>query len=386
MSNTDFQKVIEFAEGTLDPVQEDELFLKLSADEELRQEFKSHMSIKNAVRTGAAGVVLPAASKAAVFSKLGLQIPAAATAVSVGTSSAIMSFLLNKKTAATTVSLAVVSLILLISTLNNDSIYPHNGNFDSFKTDIVYAELPVVSSFSQERGNSSITDNGISESVSVSEEITNSEDLDNQNEMTEKLLSSSAYVNHQNQFVNYNSEFNHPNINNDYPGLQNDIQNIGFKRFSLELRSSNYFNSSKPTISPQEYSSLNNLAVSLMYNANRNLSIGADVRQETFFLQYQGIESGEEYLYEQQPNFTTFSGLARYKLDSWNGFRPFGQVSAGFNSIGLVSRAMMGLEYSAFNNFSFMLSVDFNNLTYTHQNNYFNSSKFGLNYGLVYSF
>jgi len=172
----------------------------------------------------------------------------------------------------------------------------------------------------------------------------------------------------------------------DYTPVSSSIMLNTNKALSLEFRGSNYQSTQKPTIDPMHYSPLNNMALALSYNINNNLSAGLDVRQETFFLRYNSTQNGEQFIYEQQPNFTTFSGTVKYKIDGWGGFRPFASASAGINSVGFVGRAMLGAEYNVFGNFSLMIGVDFSNLTYTHQNNYFNSSKFGLNYGLIYSF
>jgi len=368
MSHTeDFQKVIDFAEGTLDPSQEDQLFLKLSADDELRQEFKSHMSIKNAVRAGAAGVVLPAASKAAVFSKLGLQLPVATAAtVGVGAGSGIIAFLTNRKTIATAISLAVVSLIFIISSMNEDTVKPHNGDFAGLKSNDSYGRIPVISSLGSE--SDTPTNSSVSEKVALApkSQVDEEEVADVTTSDNIAFASYSNAVTNESMMTNGSKMLNQQDLTSDYPLIQNDIKIQGNNIFSIEFRSSNYFNTQKPTISPSEYSPLNNLALAIMYNANKNLSIGADVRQETFFLEYNGTNNGEEYIYQQQPNFTTFSGLVRYKMEAWNGFRPFGQLSAGANSVGFVGRAMLGLEYSAFSNFAFMLSFDFNNLTYSH--------------------
>jgi len=74
--------MMEFADGSLDPGKEDALFLMLSSDDELRQQFKAMMSIKNAVRSGVGTVAHPESSKAAVFAALSLPLPNEATAPS----------------------------------------------------------------------------------------------------------------------------------------------------------------------------------------------------------------------------------------------------------------------------------------------------------------
>lgn len=397
--NEDFQKIIDFADGNLDPSQEDELFLKLSADEELREDLKSHMAVKNAVRTGILGLSVPIAAKTAIFGKLGLSVPAATTVAGSGIAAGIIAYLTRKKIIvgaglAVGFTALLLTWFLMPDSFETPKAHQHvNFTFsDNLKPG--YPEIPNVSSaevipqtktkpardnnfairLDSPKHDHSITENP----VLTEDKKSNSYDLD-------KYLIAHSYSNMQNH--NSVMMLNSRQSNFVIPtSAYNPFTSDSEKLFAIEFRGMNYISTSKPTIEPNSYSPLNNLGFSLFYNLNGNLYIGADFRAETFFLRYKGTESGLNYIYEQQPNFTTISAVVRYKLDGWAGFQPFSQLNVGMNSIGMVSRAMLGVEYEVLPSISFVLSTDFNHLIYSHQNNYFQSSKFGLNYGLLYSF
>jgi len=131
---------------------------------------------------------------------------------------------------------------------------------------------------------------------------------------------------------------------------------------------------------------LNNFGISGLYNLNQNISVGLDFRQENFFINYHGFEGIQEYNYYQQPNFSTISCLLRYKFYNFGNFKPFGQISVGANSLGFVTRGMLGTEYLIANNISLIVSGEYNKLFFNYQNNNFKSSKYSINYGFLYNF
>jgi hypothetical protein len=389
------QMIMDFADGTLDPGKEDRLFLLLSSDEELRQMFKSHINIKNSIHSGAGNIAQPAASKAAVFSALGLSMPPA------GGDTAVAS---DKRSyyAATGISIMLVGLLLFFVRSDNPNKTVRqvgSPNITKNTAQIIFNKsvadnIPAVSSIeiTKQKGN---THNTYGDKYVLSESntpdsqntaITETAEKKQYNTVLLELSSPVIETNNAEFKQTTNTPHNTMSGTSIYNPLSSGISITGLDRFSVEFRGSSYKSTQPPTISPKQYSPLNNMSLALAYNVNDNFSTGIDIRQETFFLRYEGTNNEQQFIYEQQPNFTTFSGSLKYKLDGWNGFRPFVAISAGGNSIGIVGRAMLGAEYNIFGNFSLMIGADFSNLTYSYQNNYFNSSKFGLNYGLIYSF
>ncbi len=384
MQEDKLNMIMEFADGTLEAGKEDQLFLSLSADDELKQIFKAHIDIKNAIRSGSGNVVLPASSKSAVFSALSL-----GSTQGVGANKVLW-------TATASLFLAVITLLLFLLYNGNDKGSATNtqqNNYVTAKQDIkpetphiiakgnaqAYQQIqsPIVAGNHIKKSRS-----GLSDKYVIKTE--NTETANNDIALLNKSEYNTTYSN--NLINSHQSEPNSLFIGTGYSPVSSNITMNSPNAIALEFRGSRYKMTKSPTINPKNYSPLNNMALGISYNFNNNLSAGLDIREETFFLRYKSTSDRQDFIYEQQPNFTTISASIKYKLNGWNGLQPYATAFAGFNSVGFVGRAMLGAEYNIFENLSIMLGVDFSNLTYTHQNNYFNSSKFGLNYGLIYSF
>ena len=385
MQEDKLNMIMEFADGTLEAGKEDQLFLSLSADDELKQIFKSHIDIKNAIHSGSGNVVLPASSKSAVFSALSLGSPQG-----VGANKVLW-------TATASLFLAVITLLLFLYNGNDKGLATNTkqNNYVTAKTtQDIKPETPHIIAKGNAQANQQIQSpivagnhikksrSGLSKKQVIKTE--NTETANNDIALLNKSEYKTTYSN--NLINNQQAELNSLFIGRGYSPLSSNITMNSPHAISLEFRGSRYKMTKSPTINPKNYSPMNNMALGISYNFNNNLSAGLDIREETFFLRYKSTSDIQDFIYEQQPNFTTISASIKYKLNGWNGLQPYATAYAGFNSVGFVGRAMLGAEYNILGNLSIMLGVDFSNLTYTHQNNYFNSSKFGLNYGLIYSF
>jgi long-subunit fatty acid transport protein len=142
------------------------------------------------------------------------------------------------------------------------------------------------------------------------------------------------------------------------------------------------------SINPSSFAKFNNNSVSVFYELDNNWIIGAGLRQETFFQDFEGTDSrGERFRYEQQPNLTTYSLALRYRTNPFWGFCSLlSQGTVGLNNAGPVVRGSVGTEISLSNAFSFVVGLEYSNLFYKHQNSNYNSSKMGLVYGLNFKF
>ncbi len=155
--------------------------------------------------------------------------------------------------------------------------------------------------------------------------------------------------------------------------------------FSAELRGSQNWNSEKATLPPSDYAKFNNYSFALFYDLSEVFSVGLDVRQETFFNRFYGKDAdGIMKTFETQPNYTSLGLALRYYAMPNANLKPFAQITLGGNSVGLASRAMAGLKYEPYRNIAFVIGLEYSNLAYWFDNNSFNSSKVGLNYGVQY--
>jgi hypothetical protein len=132
----------------------------------------------------------------------------------------------------------------------------------------------------------------------------------------------------------------------------------------------------------------NNLSVSIYYPLYKTLLIGAEYRQETFYVIYDGKDNkGKNMTYYQQPNLSTFGVSLRYSpFDLGKNFKPFGQVFLGGNIVGFVSREMLGVEYYPYENVYFLLGGELNQFFFRHGSTWFNANKLSLNYGIGMKF
>jgi len=159
-------------------------------------------------------------------------------------------------------------------------------------------------------------------------------------------------------------------------------------RFRFEFKNTPSWFSKSPTIQPYQLNDFNNLSVTILYPLYKTLILGADFRQETFYVEYEGInEKGQNLIYHQKPNLSTFSLLLRYiPFDFTENFRPFGQILLGGNKTGSISRGMIGIEYYPFEYVYFQLGGELNQFYFTHNSKWFNANKYSLNYGIGVKF
>ncbi len=158
-------------------------------------------------------------------------------------------------------------------------------------------------------------------------------------------------------------------------------------KFSIEVIYSQPFYTSEPSISPKKNALFNNNIAKLFYNASDDLAFGIEVRQENFYQVFEGMdEYGIINTYRQQPNFTTFGTFARYKLMNLGSISPYIEINIGANNAGWVYRGNTGIIFSPYTNFNLILSLEYSNFRFVHQENWFNSDKFGINYGIGIKF
>jgi hypothetical protein len=394
MSSTEnFQLIVDFADGSLNPAQEDKLFLQLSSDETMKEQFKSHMAIKTAVQSSSGRVTLPSASKGEVFGKLGLVIPATNIIPdNVGLFGSMNRFMLqNRRYFATAlVSIALTASFFMFMLPKGEVTENSNANFSAQKPADPIQNVPSISANEVTETPKSNFSNVIHKTKAI---VETPEEIPAQvmpvlTEQKAPTLADASII------TNLNPELKLSDINEfttiSAPQYSPSLEGININtggNFAFELRGANYWNAQSPTIGPKVLSNFNNTGLTAFYKLNTNFYAGLDIRQETFFLTYSGQENGEYFDYQQQPNFTTASAIFRYKAENIGlGISPFAQISAGLNKAGFLGRAMTGIQYKIIPSFSVMMGIEYNTILYKHQNNYFNNSKIGLNYGLMYMF
>lgn len=428
----EFEKINSFLEGELDSTSENELFSEMANNEALRGELKNLLAISAAVKNNKQAFAKNEKTKKAVFAAIGLSVPVA-DAVTGGVVTAAAGATVGyglKSLLATGLLSALVTAIILwnigdgssnISKIENKHLAPNlvmqMPAEINYETPIVSSkEVKVVNSDSKYIGmyndavrnnqkliaqnnaliskidelNSSITYirsekmNNNTELLSLQNSLNNSNDnyADLESKYNENLKLVSEMSQEKTQFED---RINSMKTENAITPLT--LQTINSNsRLSAEWKGSQTYNTNTYELN-NEAAAFNNNSLSIMYNFQNGFSIGSELRQETFLLEFNGIDANNvNYLYRQEPNFTTLSLLGRYTLDMSETIDPFAQMTFGGNRIGVVGRVMGGFIYSPYQNLNMIFGLEYNNMFFQYQGDRFNSGKIGLNYGVSVQF
>ncbi len=427
---SEFEKINSFVEGELDPSQEQELFNEMATNEEMRGEFKNLLAISAAVKNNRNAFTKNKKSKKAVFAMLGLSIPVA-DAVTGGVATTATGSAIGygfKSLLATGVLSAVVTAIILwgIGTSDKNEIQnidsahlsqqlevviPHETPMVSSKEVVVYKEdtkykamyeraMNVNNSLQQQiseyaakvEEQSSVIMAQKSEIATLSYEVRtvqgnlnlnneNYQELNQKHKESEKLISQLGSTN-----LALQEQISSMKIDNNIEPMLLQPRN-GTSSWSAEWKGSQTFNTNSYDFNKTDLSQFNNNSISIMYNFENGFSVGSELRQETFLLEFTGKDINDiTYLYRQEPNFTTLSFLGRYSYDMSATIDPFAQFTFGGNKIGVVGRLMGGLMYSPYDNLNMILGLEYNNMSFQYQGDRFNSGKIGINYGISVQF
>lgn len=372
--------IIEYADGDLPQKYEDELFMALSSDESLRQSFRSALKFNSAIKQNADLFRPDPASKVRIFSAVGATIPA-------GDRNKFAKnrffLFLNKQSAAWPLAMiALAAAIVLLFRTPEESSKETLSAVDESNYPIVESfEMPLP--FYAEKQALETKTRTIIKYIYKEKSAETLASLDNPINSNVILESYSAIPEN-----SFGSKMQTMPGNIDFQGMAYPWEISSEKTgFSVELRNSLAWNMPEANISPDEISKLNNFSIGINYDLTENITVLVNARQETFFQVFEGTEeNGKRFIYEQQPNLTSFGAGLRYYIPAGNTLRPMVQISAGGNRTGALGRAAIGLEYNPYRDFSFLLGIEYSGLTYEHQNKSYYSDKGGAYLTLKYNF
>lgn len=432
-----FEKINSFMDGELDHAREQELFEEMATNDAMRGEFKNLLAISAALKNNKKAFTKNKKSKKAVFAALGLSIPVAdavSGSVAATTAGSAVGYGI-KSLLATGVLSAVVTAIILwgVGNSNSGNNTAVNKADNQHLSNQLTIELPkentdptpIVSS-RDVSGNSSdskyktmyeramILNNTLQEQVSEyaaklkeQEAIIVAKNAQlSEYRNTIGTLESNIAVNNTNYSLMETKQEENNKLISELSSSNSDLQErissmktenaitplvlhptSGSSSWSAEWKGSQTYNDNDFEFNKNDYSQFNNNSLSIMYNFENGFSVGSELRQETFLLEFDGEDVNDvTYLYRQEPNFTTLSFLGRYTYDMSNTLDPFAQFTFGGNKIGVVGRLMGGLVYSPYHNFNMIFGLEYNNMSFQYQGDRFNSGKIGINYGISVQF
>ncbi len=396
----DYQLLIhDFVDGTLDKSQEESLFLALSSSEELRNELRQSIALEKAFGKKLSSFTPSAMSTVAIFSGLSMAVPGSASTAGMASSSKTIAFIskhiniiissLTTALVATAVFFGVNSIktedniSLPVSQLVNRNIDLANNDFNIPR--IYSAEVPettvktVYSIIPSESKNDLILPSEDNSDISpVSAIIEKPEPL---NLADSKIYHSTILTRKDFNYESHNLTLNpaHPQMIKDF-----DLKGLGL---SLEFHGNQSIFQQKAEVPQSSNPLFSNSGITLLYNFNQNLSAGFDIRQEFIYQRFEGTdEDGNQFLYKQYPNYITISAALRYgfAINDWLGF--YSQLIAGGTVTGGVLRSGIGLKFHPYENYNLLIGLDGMVFGYKHQNNFYTSSKLGLNFGVGFNF
>lgn len=371
-------------DGNLNESDEIEIFNQLSINKELREEFKNANSLNNILKENREMFLVPKGSKSAIFHSIGLSLE-----------NSSQSFI-TSKTFVGIASSFLTFLVLLGSFYISSLLETENSNVDSKATSLANRvltniDLPLkkeeyINEISKKNGNSGILTKrsfGSNKTFQKQDELSSSNyDL---NDNYEEIHSYHSKLYLSELFQKY-ILFQKPNlISFDLINSQ-QISNASLNsKLYFEWNSSINRNIPLESISPSSLQIFNNNNVSIFYRLTNNFDIGFEFRQENFFQQYEDNLK----LYEQTPNFTTYSIALKYnfmKDKMIYGLTNYSKIESGFNEGGIVIRTALGAQYELYNGFYLNTNFEYSNLFFSNNYDNFNAHKMTLNYGIRYDF
>jgi hypothetical protein len=409
-------KYLNFLDGQLTDVEEMQFAQLFATDMVFRNNFRQYLSLTKSLSESSKYFTPANDVKHAVFSKLGLNPFAGEVAVKQPIRK--KAFFGSKLFAVMSSSLLtfIVTYLLMLNNpeiqskernfyssdkISNDkNSFVNNGSlFNSGSTDKIDKNSENLNfknqSLNQNHNFGNIAQNNNSNNLNnktfdLSLQNSNLDnDFENNNSIAKVKQSEFDLVSLSNDFKNDNSQSKFKEIDNDM--LKYDtiflIRSYDSK-FRFEFKNTPSWFLNQPKLQPYEISRFNNLQISLFYPIMSGILFGADFRQETFYVEYDGLNSkGQSATLYQHPNLSTYSLSLRYNpFDFSEKIKTFVQFTTGANIYGIVTREMAGFEYYPFDNVYILLSAEMNQMMFKHQESWYDASKFCINYGLGIKF
>jgi hypothetical protein len=386
-----------FIEGELTPESEKKFMARLTLNDELRTNFRHYLVMTNSIRNYVENDNLPLEVSNSIFTALGFSTITNNTDKIKKDKS---SFFRSRFFTALVTGLFTFIIAYFIFK-PNDSLVEMKKEDESILTQ--KNEIPLVKIDKNENYKSEKSEKSTKAEKSSINKLIPENEFDNNNSILPK--NQLAFEEISPCQVSFNKQ-----SNNSIQSLRNfEFTNMKIKpfpeysatkydtltfyrsydsKYRFEFKNTPSWFSSSPIVQPNRLNNFNNLSISLYYPVTKTILLGAEFRQETFYINYDDKEkSGQDFTFFMQPNISTYGLLIRYlPLDICCRIKPYGQIEIGGNSTGLVSREMLGLECHLFENAYLTIGGEINQFYYHHLNKWYTSSKYNINYGLGLKF
>lgn len=408
------QLINDLLDGELDSTGEATLFGQLANDSELRSEFMQQLMIRNAVQNDRATLVPPVPLTSAVFAGLGFATPiagAAAGAAALTHSGGFMTTWLAKL--GIPLMAAIASAGITLAVMNNaEGTGGGGGSVSEMSQQSSASEQPPSSESahqsmavpkpwndnSQEPVAERVAERVVErivERVSPVDAMLMSENESLRRQVAE-LQAGNASLQAERSSAEkmtpvvpsaFTSTLDIRRIENDRVLLAEQLTPISapmhVPAFTLNVRGLSG-QSGALAVTPQT-GWYDNLSLAMLYRMTPTDAVGVEIGSESFPMVFSGVRNQQEVRFEIQP-LVTWAGLSYrhvFPEIGTSGFSPFAQALVGGTQFGPIGRGSVGVMYSPVGPLSFMLGIEGSALGFTHQNQWFTSSKYGFTYGVA---
>ena len=393
-----------FIDEGLDPIAEQNLFESMAKNPSLRSEFKQYLSFERAALTDFSAFQPSMGATNAIFANLGIStVASSSTAANIAATSfwAKYSGLIFTNIASVIIT-AALFYFFNIQKSDNGNISNLGGNTQ--KPNIEQSnQIPIVSNNQLQNKQQEIKP--VAEKIKYvyiqkkdEDKTTSVEDQavsEDQNSLSDFEMNfiSAANFNKQNLtnpiFLNNNisnsNAFDKINPIQLLP-FEYAIKSIGLDNVSIVFAGNDSYSLPQSPLPRSSQPIFDSKSLVLLYDFNPNFSVGLDVRQEFYYLDYTGQVESRDFKYEQNTNFTSIGIVGKWNWLNYNNFKSFANLYLGGNKIGQIGRFMIGTEISPSKEYGFIIGVEGSLLRHLHQNNEFFAKKIGLNYGIIFHF
>lgn len=390
-----------FIDEGLDPITEQQLFESMAKNPSLRTEFKQYLAFERAAMTDYAAFQPSLSSTNTIFSTLGINpTPVGKTATTQTTFWSKYSGLILTNIASIVITAALIYFFNL-QNIDKTTLPKSATNQKSQNTE--QNSIPIVSNLDIDSKTKS-TNNTPSKIkyiyVDKQEENTTNNPV-NQNPSLEQNLSTTSEMNSINSanvaktIIDHSSlknrnildESNLLKINNiDLSQMDFAIKSIDLENLSIMFASNDSYSLPKSQLPRSSQPLFDSKSLVLLYNLSPRFSLGLDLRQEFYYLDYTGQVGAKEFRYEQNTNYTSLGVIGKFNWLNHPNFKSFANLYLGGNQIGQIGRLMIGTEISPSQEYGFIVGLEGTLLRHFHQNKEFWAKKIGLNYGIIFHF
>ncbi len=404
----------EFVDGTLPPEREDEFFMMLSSNSDLRMEFKHMLAIREAVKSDKKAFTPAAESTIKIFGALGFNPPPPAAAIvdsKTGGSSAAgkASFMsrygqgLISGISATVLTLVTVFWLLDftgsggITKIAEKPVQEHSTTIFTQEKEPVKANAPVVSSVETDENKTDTKTSRndlkprviiirdtvfekmkIPDMADINTDINGTDNSKEYNTLKTTEIKTEPYSN----MLSTDYSLPPARIFSEDEKQVQQHEPIGLK---LEINGrQDFFGPTRTT--PASMAAFNTSSVAISYELFDDIDVGLDIRQENFYQVFTRTEDdGTVVRISQMPNLTTYGVFCRVRpLGYIYSVAPLLQGNVGIDQAGYTGRTMAGIEISPYSGISILLGWEWSRLFYN--GNKETSDKRGFVYGLQYKF